>query len=195
MTRIVSGMVGGHPLRVPSAGTRPTSDRVREALFSSLDSAIAGRWGEQRVLDLFAGSGALGLEAASRGAGEVAFVESNAKANAVLRENVRAIASALNVSGARAPNFNVHAQSVESWVPPHDFTLTFMDPPYSVTDEHIRGLLEGLVSAGAFASGSLIVVERDRRSASPFPETITLWRDRPYGDTRLWYGHAQDRTT
>lgn len=195
MTRIISGTAGGHPLRVPPAGTRPTSDRVREALFSSLDSAIAGQWAHQRVLDLFAGSGALGLEAASRGAGEVAFVESNAKAIAALRENVKSIERAISESGASAIDVTVHAQSVESWTPQHEFTLTFMDPPYSVTDAHLQGLVERLVLGGAFAPDSLVIVERDRRSASPFPEVVNLWRDRAYGDTRLWYGHVRNGTT
>lgn len=192
MTRIISGMAGGHSLRVPALGTRPTSDRVREALFSSIDSAIEGNWSQQKVLDLFAGSGALGLEAASRGAADVVFVESNAKAASVLRENVRTIAGAIRGSGSPELVSAVHAQSVESWSPEREYTLTFVDPPYSMTDVHLRGLLERLASAGAFTPGSLIVVERDRRSASPFPESISLWREKAYGDTRLWYGHVAD---
>lgn len=192
MTRIISGSAGGHPLRVPAAGTRPTSDRVREALFSSIDSAIDGEWAQQRVLDLFAGSGALGLEAASRGAPDVVFIESNGKAAGVLRENVRTITSALRTTGERTLVSGVHVQSVESWIPECEYTLTFVDPPYSVTDPHLRVVLERLASAGAFAPGSLIVVERDRRSESPFPECIALWREKTYGDTRLWYGHAAD---
>lgn len=192
MTRIISGMAGGRSLRVPASGTRPTSDRVREALFSSIDAAIEGNWSRQKVLDLFAGSGALGLEAASRGAMDVVFVESNAKAVAVLRENVRTIAGAMRESGETEPACSVQAQSVESWIPQYEYTLTFVDPPYSMTDVHLRGLLERLASAGAFAPDSLVVVERDRRSASPFPESISLWREKAYGDTRLWYGHTSD---
>lgn len=192
MTRIISGMAGGRSLRVPASGTRPTSDRVREALFSSIDAAIEGNWSRQKVLDLFAGSGALGLEAASRGAMDVVFVESNAKAVAVLRENVRTIAGAMRESGETEPACSVQAQSVESWIPADKFTLTFVDPPYSMTDVHLLGLIERLASAGAFAPDSLVVVERDRRSASPFPESISLWREKAYGDTRLWYGHVAD---
>lgn len=194
MTRVIAGAAGGHPLRVPSAGTRPTSDRVREALFSSINSAIDGQWSQQRVLDLFAGSGALGLEAASRGALNVAFVESSGKAAAVLRENVQSISSAILGSGEAEMVCGVHAQPVESWIPQHEYTLTFVDPPYGMTDAHLRGLLERLASVGTFAPGSLIVVERDRRSASPFPESISLWREKAYGDTRLWYGHVADET-
>ena len=192
MTRIISGMAGGRSLRVPASGTRPTSDRVREALFSSVDAAIEGNWSRQKVLDLFAGSGALGLEAASRGAMDVVFVESNAKAVAVLRENVRTIAGAMRESGETEPACSVQAQSVESWIPADKFTLTFVDPPYSMTDMHLCGVLDGLASVGAFAPDSLVVVERDRRSASPFPESISLWREKAYGDTRLWYGHVAD---
>lgn len=192
MTRIISGMAGGRSLRVPASGTRPTSDRVREALFSSVDAAIEGNWSRQKVLDLFAGSGALGLEAASRGAMDVVFVESNAKAVAVLRENVRTIAGAMRESGETEPACSVQAQSVESWIPADKFTLTFVDPPYSMTDMHLCGVLDRLASVGAFAPDSLVVVERDRRSASPFPESISLWREKAYGDTRLWYGHVAD---
>lgn len=192
MTRIISGSAGGHPLRIPATGTRPTSDRVREALFSSIDSAIAGRWSDQRVLDIYAGSGALGLEAASRGASDVAFVESNGQAVAVLRENIRSVTHAIRGSRAVDCVCSVHTQSAESWIPHHEYTLIFLDPPYNVTDVRLRRVIERLASAGAFAPGCLIVAERDRRSASPFPESITLWRDKAYGDTRLWYGHGAE---
>lgn len=178
MTRIVAGAARGRRLKVPAQGTRPTSERVREAVFSALESRtdLDGA----RVLDLYAGSGALGLEALSRGAEHVLLVESDARAAAVVSANVEAVA----LPGAavrRAPVASVLAQPADA---PYDLVL--VDPPYSVTDAAVAGVLAALLAHGWLAEHALVVLERARRS----PETAwppgleTTW-GKSYGDTRV----------
>src|SRR5215217_2438475 len=135
VTRIVAGKAGGRRLKVPPQGTRPTSERVREALFNALE--VAGELNLARVLDLYAGSGALGLEALSRGAAEAMFVESDRRAAAVLRDNV----ASLGLGGT------VRVGSVESVVAtssPTAFGLVLLDPPYAVTTAQISQVLNSL---------------------------------------------------
>lgn len=186
--RIIGGTAGGRRLAAPPDGTRPTTDRVREALFSSLDSHVVSdhrAWSDVRVLDLFAGSGAVGLEAMSRGARHVTLVERDRRCLSVLRTNVAAV----------DPRARVVAADAFEWVPGGDsFDIIYVDPPYAVDDDDIRALLSRLARTGAFAMGAVIVVERSQRSASPWPaEGFEPLRDRTYGDTRLWYGQASPR--
>lgn len=176
MTRIIAGVWGGRRLATPRGpNTRPTSDRVREALFSSLDAELGGLDG-LRVADLYAGSGALGLEAASRGAGHVDLVESGTAAAAVIARNI----AALEASCA-----HLHRMPVERFVEgrrgPYDLIL--LDPPYA-TD------VAGVVAAAAAlaAEGGVVVVERSARDAFAWPDGLVGLRDRGYGETRLWYG-------
>lgn len=179
MTRIIAGTAGGRELKTPPGrGTRPTSDRVREALFSALESrdALSGA----RVMDLYAGSGALGLEAASRAAGEVALVESDRTAAAVIRDNaarlkLRVTVLATTVTSALAGT-------------PRDLDLVFLDPPYDLSEEALAADLAALVTRGWLAEGALVVVERSKRSAEPtWPQGLTPERLKKYGETVIWY--------
>ncbi|GAA2578648.1 16S rRNA (guanine(966)-N(2))-methyltransferase RsmD [Microbacterium binotii] len=185
MTRIIAGAAGGLRLDVPASGTRPTSDRVRESLFAALESQdmLAGA----RVLDLYAGSGALGLEALSRGAVHVDLVEHNAKAAAVVRRNAEVIARA---TGATA---RAHRSTVTAFLRQgaSAYDLVFLDPPYDIADEDLTealALLRPLLTDDA-----LVVVERAKRSAEPEWERADLEqvRERRHGDTALWW--AQPR--
>jgi 16S rRNA (guanine966-N2)-methyltransferase len=180
MTRIIAGDFGGRRIQVPKGdGTRPTSDRVREAMFSSLESELGGFDG-LRVLDLFAGSGALGLEAASRGALQVTFVESDARAASVIRSNVRD----LGVTGADVLRMTANAYAERQPDPGPE--LVFIDPPYAVATDLVTGLVDKLV--GGSAAGALFVVERATRDPFVWPEGVEGLRHKKYGETSLWYG-------
>ncbi|WP_345750521.1 RsmD family RNA methyltransferase [Microbacterium rhizophilus] len=185
MTRIISGAAGGVRLDVPSSGTRPTSDRVRESLFGALEAsdAIHGA----RVVDLYAGSGALGLEAASRGAASVDLVERAKPAAAIARRNADGVRRAM---GAGAPPVRVHAAAVGTWLrrASGPFDLVLLDPPYDLPDAELAENLAAL--ARVLARGALVIVERASRSGAPDWAAAGLepLRDRAYGDTALWWG-------
>jgi len=177
VTRIIAGTWGGRRLSTPpGSGTRPTSDRVREALFSSLQSEFGGFDG-LRVLDLFAGSGALGLEAASRGAAHVDLVESAKGAAAAIARNIAEL-------GAKA---TLHRLPAERFVTgdriPYD--LVFVDPPYADDPTGVLAALPRLLT-----DGGIVVVERSTRDDLIWPEGLNGIRDKSYGETRLYYGRT-----
>ncbi len=182
MTRIIAGRARGARLDVPGTGTRPTSDRVRESLFGALESADAVLGA--RVLDLYAGSGALGLESLSRGALSVDLVERGRPAAAVVRRNAATVAKAGALATAR-----VHETSVLTFLQrtsgPYD--LVFSDPPYDLADDAMTQDLVAL--APLLSPDALIVVERARRSTPPEFEAagLSLVREKTYGDTTLWW--------
>lgn len=183
MTRIIAGAAGSLTLSVPKSGTRPTSDRVREAMFSALDSRI--EWDEQVVLDLYAGSGALGLEAASRGATRVTLVEKGKPAAAVCRANAKLVAARCSP----APKIDVRASSVASFLataPQHpDATLVFSDPPYDLSPETIDDDLQML--RDHLADYALVLVERSTRSREPqWPAGFELVKKLTHGETTTW---------
>lgn len=180
--RIVGGLAKGRRLAAPANGTRPTSDRAREALFNSLAAELD--LDGIRVLDLFAGTGAVGLEALSRGAGSAVLVESNRGAVEVLRRNVQTV----GLPGATVVSRSVGAFFGTS--PEHPFDLVFADPPYAFDDDQLAGVLESLAPVGWLAEGAYVVIERSARSGPPpWPAAlITPVRDRRYGDGVLWYG-------
>lgn len=187
MTRIVAGAAGSLALAVPTTGTRPTSDRVREAVFSALDARDLVRG--SRVVDLYAGSGALGLEAASRGAASVRLVERGRQAAEVCRRNARALSRAL--PGA---DVQVRATSVRSFLgaEPGPFDLVFADPPYELGEAELAETL--LLLAPRLAPGGMVVVERSSRSPEPtWPHPLVPERRRTYGETAVWIATA-DRT-
>jgi 16S rRNA (guanine966-N2)-methyltransferase len=174
VTRIVAGTAGGRQLAVPKRGTRPTSDRVREALFSAVEAALD--LDGARVLDLYAGSGALGLEALSRGASAAVLVESDANAVAVLRKNVAAV----GLPGAVVRPGRVAAVLAEP--PAEPFDLVLADPPYALDPSaDLAALVRGWLAPGA-----VVVLERARRSGPPeWPSPLVPGRIRRYGDTEL----------
>lgn len=180
MPRIVAGWAGSLQLAVPPDGTRPTSDRTREALFSMLESrdAIAGA----AVVDLYAGSGAFGLEAISRGAAAAVLVERAPKAARVIRENVARLRRA-----ASAPlDVTVLQQSVGSYLAaaPGGVGLAFLDPPYDIADADVAADLAAL--APLLAEDAVVLVERSSRSPAPvLPPALVLERTRTYGDTAV----------
>lgn len=184
MTRIIAGAVGGRRIAVPPSGTRPTSERVREALFSSL-AADPGLDGLD-VLDLCAGSGALGIEALSRGARHALFVESDRRAATVLSRNLTALGltkvGVLKVSPVAAVLAGAAART---------YDLVLADPPYEVEDSEVAGWLAAADSNGWLAEDVTVVVERrhDRRGPGfEWPAALTGLRERRYGDTVLHLG-------
>ncbi|MEI4272775.1 16S rRNA (guanine(966)-N(2))-methyltransferase RsmD [Klenkia sp. LSe6-5] len=184
MTRVIAGAARGRVLKVPASGVRPTGDRAREALFNSLRSLLDLEGA--RVLDLYAGSGALGLEALSRGAAEVVLVESGPKVLPVLRGNVAAV----GLPGARVLPGSVPAVVGK---PPGGapFDLVLADPPYAVEPGVVLQVLGGLVDHGWLAPGAVLVVERPAREAPwEWPTPLVGLRDRRYGEALLRYGRA-----
>jgi 16S rRNA (guanine966-N2)-methyltransferase len=184
VSRIISGFADNLTLAVPKTGTRPTSDRVREALFSSLDARdeIAGR----RVLDLYAGTGGLGLEAASRGAASVVLVEKAPAAAKALRKNVDAVVG--RAPAGRAPRVDVVAQPVRSYLAggASVVDLVFFDPPYELSAAELAADLEALLPS--LAEEALVVVERASRDGEPgWPAGVTLDMRKSYGDTTVWF--------
>ena len=185
MTRIIGGTAGGRRLETPRGqSTRPTSDRVREALFSAIE-ARTGSLDGLRFLDLYAGSGAVGLEARSRGAGVVTLVEQDRRTAALITRN----AGALGFSRARVVAAPVSTVLQSPPAAPYD--LVFSDPPYPTPDEDVDADLVALVTHGWLVPGALVVVERAaKRSQVTWPDGIVEERTKRYGETMLWYGHA-----
>ncbi|WP_320774226.1 16S rRNA (guanine(966)-N(2))-methyltransferase RsmD [Streptomyces sp. CRN 30] len=186
MTRVIAGTAGGRRLAVPPGnGTRPTSDRAREGLLSTWESLLGGALDGERVLDLYAGSGAVGLEALSRGAGHVLLVEADARAARTVRENVRSL---------RLPGAEVRAgkaQQVVQTPPDAPYDLVFLDPPYAVTDDDLREILLTLRTQGWLVDDALVTVERSTRGGEfHWPEGFEPLRARRYGEGTFWYGLA-----
>ncbi|TAJ50013.1 MAG: 16S rRNA (guanine(966)-N(2))-methyltransferase RsmD [Herbiconiux sp.] len=190
MTRIISGFAGSLPLAVPRSGTRPTSDRVREAIFSALESR--GGLGGLRVLDLYAGSGALALEAVSRGAAEAVLVEKNAAAAGVARKNAGVLTAAATKAKLPFPRISVSSQAVLPYlrgtpvVAGAGFDVVFIDPPYELPDAELTEALAAL--APLLAPDATVLVERSTRTPEPaWPTGLELDRTKAYGETALWW--------
>lgn len=172
MTRIIGGVAGGRQIAVPPTGTRPTADRVREAVFSALEAR--GAIEDAEVLDLFAGSGALGIEALSRGASTAVLVERDPRACAVIQSNV----GIAGVHGALVRRSAVLAYLRRS---PGPVDLVFVDPPYTAPVDEVLALLPRWTRAGA-----VVVVERDTRSPDPrWPDGLDPEEPRVYGETTV----------
>ncbi|MGH3504180.1 MAG: 16S rRNA (guanine(966)-N(2))-methyltransferase RsmD [Nocardioidaceae bacterium] len=184
MTRIIGGSAGGRRLRTPrGAGTRPTADRVREALFSSLESAL-GPLSGRSFLDLYAGTGAVALEALSRGAASATLVEQDHSTAALIRENarilgfaqVRVIESRVESAAQRAPGAGC-------------YDVAFLDPPYDMAGVDLAALLTTLHERGWVDEHTEIVLERPKRGGEwRWPPGFTGVRSKRYGETMLWYG-------
>ncbi|MFP4149654.1 MAG: 16S rRNA (guanine(966)-N(2))-methyltransferase RsmD [Nitriliruptoraceae bacterium] len=178
--RIVAGLAKGRRLAAPpGAAVRPTADRVREALFSSLQPRLLGA----HVLDLYAGSGALGLEAASRGAARVVLVERDRRVLEVLRSNVAAV----GLAGVEVVAGEVAAVLAGRGTPKltaAPFDLVLADPPYATPGEEVEAVLAALVDH--LAADAEVVLERDRHAAAPrWPEGLEVRTPRRYGATVL----------
>ena len=184
MSRIIAGAAGGSTLNsVPGNLTRPTTDRVKEALFSRLDAfnVIAGA----RVLDLYAGSGSLGVESGSRGADSVDLVEFDAKASAVCQRNADLVNTV-----TRRKVVSVHRSKVESFLDRAAegvlWDLVFLDPPYPLDEPALGAVLAKLTPH--LAAGAVVVVERSSRTPEPaWPEGMERFAEKKYGETRLWF--------
>jgi 16S rRNA (guanine966-N2)-methyltransferase len=187
MTRIVGGSAGGRRLAVPGGrDVRPTSDRAREGLFDTLGTLLdlAG----VRVLDLYAGTGAVGLEAVSRGAAHALLVEADPRVAAAARANAAALGLADRVQVARD-----RVERALGSPPAEPYQLAFADPPYLLPDADVERMLAALAparpAAGWLASGAVVVVERSSRGSGPaWPATLEPIRPRRYGEGTLWYG-------
>uniref|UniRef100_A0AAU2V2D9 16S rRNA (Guanine(966)-N(2))-methyltransferase RsmD n=1 Tax=Streptomyces sp. NBC_00003 TaxID=2903608 RepID=A0AAU2V2D9_9ACTN len=186
MTRVIAGRAGGRRLAVPpGTGTRPTSDRAREGLFSTWE-ALLGTLDGIRIADLYAGSGAVGLEALSRGAAHALLVEADGRAARTVRDNV----AALKLPGAEVRTGKAE-QIVTGPAPADPYDVVFLDPPYAVTDDDLREILLTLRRGGWLAEDCLVTVERSTRGGEfGWPEGFEALRARRYGEGTLWYGRA-----
>ena len=186
VARVIAGEAGGRRLAVPDGrGTRPTSDRAREGLFATV-SSILGPLTGARVLDLYAGSGAVGLEALSRGAEHVLLVENDARAARVIKQNIEAI----GLPGAAVIAGRVEAVLARG---PGEgrYDVVFADPPYAMTGDDVSRVLSALAEQGWLAPGALVIVERATRSGPVrWPDGFVPDRARRYGEATFWYGLA-----
>ncbi len=175
--RIVGGRLRGRVLKAPaSRAIRPTSERLREAIFDILAHAYGGPVEGARAIDLFAGSGALGLEALSRGAEFALFVDNGAEARALLRANIEA----LGLGGAARV---WRADATRLGKAPAAYSLAFLDPPYG--KDLARPALTALSEGGWLAKGAIVVVEEDARARVEPPGALSLAEERVYGDTKI----------
>ena len=180
MNRIISGEARGRKIKVPPEGTRPTSDRAREGLFSSLQVRFG--FVDMNVLDLFAGSGALGLEAASRGAAEVVLVENNPEAVRIIEYNAGVVGH---------PNVTIEPVKASTYLaraPRNHFDIVLADPPYELADEAVAEMVEALKPT--LHDGAVVVVERHRDSPETdwpkeFTPTGQKLKKRLYGIARM----------
>jgi 16S rRNA (guanine966-N2)-methyltransferase len=184
VARVIAGEAGGRRLAVPAGrDTRPTSDRAREGLFGTVVS-IMGSLAGTRVLDLYAGSGAVGLEALSRGAAHVLLVESGDRASRVIRQNIEAIA----LPGAEVSTDRV-ARVLARGPAGGRYALVFADPPYALGGEEVTAMLSALADRAWLTPGALVVVERATRSGPlDWPDGLVPDRARRYGEATIWYG-------
>jgi 16S rRNA (guanine966-N2)-methyltransferase len=167
---------------VPPRGTRPTSERAREALFNTLATEL--ELDGSRILDLFAGSGAVGIEALSRGASAAVFVESDHRAATILQDNLATVG---------LPGATLHRCTAETYLgavgADEPFDIVFADPPYSVPASIIARLLDCIAEERWLVSGGIVVVERSWRDPEPdWPGEIKAIKQRRYGEGCLWYG-------
>ncbi len=184
--RIIAGTARGRNLLTPANITRPTSDRAREGIFSSLTSEL-GTWDGVAFLDLFAGTGAVGLEALSRGAEVVESVEKDPQALQVCRDNFEIVSRGLVELG----KFRAHGGAVNTFIRSasgNPFNVIFLDPPYEFTNEDIENILTALATSSLLAPAAIVVVERPSRN-SPFawPAGFTASKERKYGEALVYF--------
>jgi len=186
MTRIIGGIAGSRQLTSPAKATRPTSDRIRESIFNRL--ASRDRLDGARVLDLYAGTGALALEAISRGAISAVLVEKDGKAAAVCNQNAQLIQKALEKEGFFDAITKVAHKAVSSFLSTDtgEYDLVFIDPPYDISNAEVIENLEALLPT--LAKDAIVMVERSSRSeALAIPEGLELDEEKSYGDTTIFW--------
>ena len=189
MTRIIAGQARGRRLSTPPGQrTRPTSDRAREGLFSALDSLLGGLTG-LRLIDAYAGSGAVGLEALSRGAEAALLIETDRRA----AETVRANLAALGLPGGRLAADRVERVAAEP-CPDTPYDVLFLDPPYALEAAAVATAITGFAAQGWLAADAVVCVERASRDPEwIWPEGFAGTRARGYGEGTLWYGHRREQ--
>lgn len=192
VSRIIAGSSRGRRITMPhGSATRPTSDRVREAVFTTLvswlgtaDAAPGATFAGIAVADLCAGSGAIGLEAASRGAAPVLLVERDRRTADLARRNAATLGADVTVRATR-----IEALAAEPAATPYD--IIWLDPPYEMASDHLDTVLTELATHGWLAADGLFVVERSRRAAAPtWPAAVTDAWSKTYGETVIHYGRS-----
>jgi 16S rRNA (guanine966-N2)-methyltransferase len=187
MTRIVAGAAGGRRIAVPRDFTgRPTSERAREGLFATLYTLLGGLDGA-RFADLYAGTGAVGLEALSRGAAHALLVEADRRTAQALASNARTLGldAAASIVTAKVERLVAAPPAAGA------YDVAFLDPPYALPAAELAGTLSAMSANGWFGTGAVVVVERASRDEPfPWPEPVVPDRSRRYGDATFWYGHA-----
>ncbi len=189
MPRVIAGALGGRRFAAPPGeATRPTAERVREALFSALAADLP----DAAVLDLFAGSGALAIEALSRGASRAVLVESSRRAVTVIRRNLGDLG--LDEPPGRALVRGIDVRTFCALPEGGPFDVVLADPPYELSAEVLGGCIGDLVAAGALRPGARVVLERERRGVEALeaarPPAVASERVRAYGDTVLVWWRA-----
>ncbi len=187
MTRVVAGAARGRRLAVPAGRhTRPTADRAREGMFSTLE-ALLGSFAGRRVADLYAGSGAVGLESLSRGAAHCLLVENDPAAVRTLLANVAAV----GLPGAEVVQAKVEHVVTAEPVGAPAYDMVFLDPPYDLGAAALHEVVTALVGNGWLAPDAVVVVERATRDGEwSWPDGVVGDRSRRYGEATLWYGRA-----
>ena len=181
--RVIAGTHRGRTIKAPKGDlTRPTTDRVRESLFSSLTSLLGADLGGGAVLDAFAGSGALGIEALSRGCSSATFVEQDRSAMRVLRSNIESLGLG---SRSRLVEANVLSLAGACALPGGPFSLLLLDPPYRLAWCDIEGLTSALVRCGLLADEAVIVYEHARDAPGEWLSGFDLTTRRKYGTTEI----------
>lgn len=179
MTRIIAGKYKGHRISVPQQGVRPTTDRVREAIFNAIDARLTS-WSAQNVLDVFAGSGALGMESLSRGANTATFLEKDRNTAAVISKNLAKLGAVGNVVIGAADQFR----------PTQKYSLVFLDPPFAIADSYLIDLLTQF--APNIEPGGLVLVERGKQHEFSWPTGYSPILERGYGDSLIFLAERQD---
>lgn len=186
MTRIIGGIAGSRQLASPAKATRPTSDRIRESIFNRIASRDLIE--NARVLDLYAGTGALALEAISRGANSAVLVEKDGKAAAVCNTNSTTIRKALEKEGFFEALIKVVHKPVSAFLSADtsEYDLVFIDPPYEVTNEEVIANLTAL--SPRLSKNAVVMVERSSRSDNlDLPSGFELDEEKSYGDTTIYW--------
>lgn len=185
MTRVIAGDLKGREIKVPKTVTRPTSSRVREAIFSAVQHALSG-FEQVRVLDLYSGSGANAIESISRGALEAISIEKDSRAAQVISAN----AQNMKINNLKVTTMDVSV-ALHGLPQFGKFDLVFIDPPYALADSVIDTELE-LLTKGWLNDGAVVVVERAKNSKISPPAQIMPFGQKVYGDTSVWYGRYQE---